>query len=158
MLYFVWCWVDLRFVWMGSFKLLTVQQKAEVTKLWAFKFGICTGRITVGTKWVVPAWPGIRRSLLLWQSAAELRLALGAAGRWNVLLLLQCRRCCTPPWGCGEKCKPLFKQECWKNAPEVLWKVGFVLYFLNGNYCSLLSNLRSDPVKMHKVNVKRLYL
>lgn len=29
---------------MSSFKLLVVQHKPEVTKLWAFKFGLCTGR------------------------------------------------------------------------------------------------------------------
>lgn len=38
---------------MGSFNLLVVQHKPEVTKLWAFKFGIRTGGITVGNRSVV---------------------------------------------------------------------------------------------------------
>lgn len=85
MLYFVWYWVDL----VHKICVLVVQHKAEVTKLWAFRFGICTGRITVDTKAVVPAWPGIRRSLLLWQSAADTALLREQQRGWNVLLLLQ---------------------------------------------------------------------
>lgn len=129
---------SIRFVWTGSFKLLVVQHKPGVTKLWGFTFGIWNRENTSGYQG--SCCSVTRRSLLLWQSLQTLGAVL-ARGVWLGAA------------GSGEQaapaaqCKPLFQQERYKNCSWGDLESGLVLYFLNGNYFLLIVCQVSDLIQ-----------